>query len=220
MEGNYYYVIEDKNINKYLVNFDVEELKGLRREIIDNCNNVVHVAYRSVDEPDYFGDEHIRRYVSHKLEAMSYSSFWFGGSVGVFVKYDYYEYSKLVLILDNLLKGNMKSLDDLFNFSSIYGLKLDELKSRIEMTKLVTDDENEKIDALVNSYVFEIKKDKRDLEKIEKIYVDKVKKSINLSLVDSISVEMFECVREFFDDSSINKNVSRSLKRVLKVKDK
>ena len=218
MEDNYYYVIEDKNINKYLVNFEEEELEKLRKEIIDSCSNVVHVAYRAVDEPDYFDDEHIRRYVSHKLEPMSYSSFWFGGSVGVFVKYDYYEYSKLVLILDNLLKGNMKSLDDLFNFSSIYGLKLEELKSKIERTKLVTDDENEKLDALVDSYVFEIKTDRSDLEKLEYIYIDKVKKSINLSLVDSISVEMFDCVRGFFEDSSINKNVSSGLKRVLKVR--
>ena len=215
MDG-YYYVIEGKNINKYLVKFNVDELKKLRKEIIDNCSNIVHVGYRVVDEFDDFDTEHIRRYVSYRLGGMTYKNFYYGGSAGAYVEYDYYEYSKLVLILDNLLNGNMSCLDDLFNFTSIYGLKLEELKTRIESTRLVDDEENEKLGALLDSYVFDIKKDKSNLEKIEKIYVDKVKESINLNLVDSISVEMFDCVRGFFEDSSINKNVSSGLKRVLK----
>ena len=215
MEG-FYYVIEDKNINKYLVNFDVDRLKELRREIIDNCSNIVHVAYRTVEELDDFDNEHIRRYGSYRLGGMNYRNFYYGASIGAYVEYDYYEYSKLVEILDNLLKGNMNCLDELFNFSSIYGLKLEELKSKIESTKLVDVDENEKIAALLDSYVFDIRKDKSELEKLEKIYVDKVRESINLNLIDSISIEMFECVREFFGDSSVNKNISSGLKRVLK----
>lgn len=211
MESNYYYVIEGSNINKYLVNFNIEELKKLRWDIINNCSNIVHMAYRTFDEPDYFDTDHIREYRSRKLGFMTRGDFYSGGSVECFVEYDYYEHSKLVEILDNLLKGNMKSLDELFNFSSTYGLKLDTIRSKIEI---------DKIDALANSYIFKVKKNKSDLEVIENIYVDKVKKCIDLNLMASISTEIFECVRDFFDDSIINKNVSGGLKRVLKVGDK
>jgi len=120
----YYFKIKEDSIVKCQVNLDVEKLRQLRTEIIENCSQITHEKYETTKLP--IQTEHIKNYHEKKLDKPYKTEKdriieMLFGIVDIdtyLVEYDYYHYHKLVELIDRLLEGNtyvIKIIEDMRN---------------------------------------------------------------------------------------------------------
>lgn len=216
----YYYDIRDKYVKKYEVEINKENLKTLRKNIIDDCSIINYEEYKTTKEPDLF-DEHIRNYRSKKIGKITYNDFLSQDEDEYLVSYNYYNFSVLVSIIDSLLNDNT-SIISILNDPDLLTKSIDDekiksdIKLKEEIKILIDKGLYDEIDILVqNKIADEILKNQERLI-LEKKYLNLIKQSINLYFREKISLKELENIKYFFKDIDTKNNTSSNLVKILK----
>lgn len=221
MKDKYYYCQKKEFINKYQIDIDEKVLKELRKEIIEKCSKITHRNYKTTNEPNYLHDEHIRNYKSKELGMISFNDFFSPDQMEYLVDYDYYEFSILVTVIDDLLKGNTNVIDDLKNpeFLNKYENNKENLKDtnlKEEINKLIEKGLYEEIDELIQTKTADLILKKQEKFVLEKYYVTKINEYIKLTLHDQITTKKLLEIKDFFSSYEPKQNVSNNLVKLLK----
>ena len=214
---NYYYNFNTKFINKYVIEIDTERLKKLRIEIINNCSIISHKKYESIEEPNYFDIDHYRNYHSRKIGSIRTNDFNEPDKTLYLIEYDYYEHSKLIELIDKLLKGDTYIIDKLTDssFLNIRKHYMDDQNLTNKINELIASGKYDEIKLLVDEEIETAQTRYNEILKLEQEYLQKINECIFLNLYDQIDLETFNDIKEFFDGIN-NHNVSKKLTKVLK----
>ena len=185
-------------IEKYKVTIDKEEVKKLRIEIINNCSYIIHREYQTTI-PYRYGNNPLK-YRNFSSKELGWREFRDGpDEMEYLVKFDEYEFPKVVGLIDELLKGNETVLDKLF----------DTKEEKIDLDKMIKE-KSEELDKIENTDIKNKRKvlnelselvDKKNLnknQKSEEYYIEKLKNYIHYELVDTIDLELVNKVDEFY----------------------
>jgi len=99
----YYFKYKDDVIEKYIVSFDINKVKKIRNNIINNCKVVIHKEYDGIKEPT--GNEYIKIRNLTKMEI--------GKDVYRF-SYDEVIYPLLVNTINLLLREDARAIDNIY----------------------------------------------------------------------------------------------------------
>ena len=99
----YYFKYNDTNIEKYVVQYNREELINLKYHIISDCKELVHREFDSKEELKR-NQNIINLKVKKSGDTYHYS-------------YDEYVYPKLVSLIDMILRNNDKAIDEIKHHS-------------------------------------------------------------------------------------------------------
>lgn len=189
---NYYY-LSDGSINQCSVNMDIKRLKELRNLIIDNCSEIKHVITESVDIPEEGEQVYNLKY---KMVGKKYDDFSNKIRSLYFIEYDWYEYPKLVTIIDELLCGNVSVLDDFYNILNNIKSEDDVINQLYSELRKAHREGNNQMIRKINGKINAIKKSKE--KSPVKDYYLRVDEYINLKVLRSMSVNTLIRVEDFF----------------------
>lgn len=199
-----YYKKEDIQVYKYNVTFDKEKIIELRNEIIDNCSEVIHRETKNTFAPtSKIGVMEIRNLNKKKIDIISKNDYY-PDEILYQYTYDEYVYPYLITIIDNLLIGNAKYIDEL-SIKNIDREKLpikDAIELAITEIKYIHKGEdseiiNKKLEELETLLIKKITINNSEKSLLE--YYDRVYKLFNFEYVDSMSIEKFRSVMYFFE---------------------
>lgn len=222
----YYFKRQNKDIIKYKVNLDEENLKKLRLEIIVNCSTITHKCYKTTNTPNWFDWEHIMNYKEKKVCQIEYNDFYSMPEDEYLVEYDYYEHPPLISFIDSLLKGNTNMIEKIrkMNIKNIDEEELI-LKEQQNIIKQLNDlggkDISKQLELLKDNQkkLLEYKKQK-ELNKNQvsvNNYRKKVLNCINLEEVERIPLKIALQIQDFFMGSS-DSTIERNLNKILELK--
>lgn len=191
-----YYFKKNKDvIEKYCINYDLEALQMLKLEIINKCSRLENFEYDDIRNPkDWDNFLKIRNYSKTKIENKDELFHY---------KFTRYEFPYLVKLIDELISGNSKALDEILNpnmekealpFSFIIQNKIDEINSISDNDKDRKLFQYKKLLKLI-----ELSKLNKN-QKSVKGYYKKVKDIIHLEKVDTIDIKLLDGVTNFFDN--------------------
>jgi hypothetical protein len=220
----YYYQKENEEIVKYHIILDEDNLKKLRSEIIEKCSLITHKNYKTTNTPNEYDYEHIRNYKENKVGVIEYNDFYCTKEDEYLVDYDYYEHPKLVSLIEELLSGNTKIINELKN-PNIECINEEEilLKEQQKIIKKLNNcnDISKQIELLTKNQqkLLEYKKQK-ELNKNQipvEPYYKKVLDCITMKKVNSISMDLVNEYTNFFMSVSTN-NIDEKVNKVLEKK--
>ena len=108
-----YFRKNDEVIEKYQVDFDKEEIEKLKKEIINNCSFIQHEEYES-DYSPRFTDEIIRNFT---YTPTGKEKEYFEETRDIYrYSYDEYKPPYLVKLINQLLNGNSKAIDEILTY--------------------------------------------------------------------------------------------------------
>ena len=225
----YYYDIEDFEIVKYEVELNIEKLNLLKIQIVNECSEIVHKSYETVNPSSHFNQSYIKNYLAQKTEKKDENN-----NDIYLISYDLYNVPYLVTLIDSLLNGNTSVINEIQNYKECFSIEnseicdtyntlLNELNS-VEDIKIYGVQENmedkskrkdllKQMEELLTKYQSE-RKVSYDAKKIEK-YRERVLNCIDFKLVKRISLKKFIEVINFFEHSS-KKELSGNLQKILK----
>lgn len=214
----HYHILENDMINKYLVEFDKTKLKSLRFEIISDCSEITHYSYEDKTGPDASDYLRIRNYRAKKIGQVE-TSREFNETADVYhFSYDKFEFPYLITLIDNLQNGSKEAVEQIMNPD--YSLEKPSVEAKIEKLSTEIDTINnleakKKIEKLKE---LEGLLEKLEINKMQKPvmpYYKKVQELINIKLVDSISMDEFQRIQNFFG-IKINVEIEKPVQKVLK----
>lgn len=202
-----YYIEEiDNEVIKYEVKLDTEQLKYLRKEIVDNLSVIKHKDYETDGVPfsSFFTDNDVRNYEATRTG--KYKEYFEEDRPIYRLKYDIYQHPKLANYIDMILEGNIKGLIKLLAHKDSY-LKEEE-KYRETLDDLNIEFEQELIKSSrnidnINKLSRKIKKLRnkeykaRKNRKIEMSYYNEVMNCLTLTEVDRIDKDTIRKVEKF-----------------------
>jgi len=198
----FYFVKNDKRIEKYKVTFNKEALTKLRVEIINNCSEIEHYDYVDTDGPTYHDDFlHIRNLERIKVGKREYNDFYSEDEDLYHYTYDAYEFPYLINLIDMLFHNNVHALNMILNPD--FSLEPEPLEKRIKdlnkkANRISNTKTKEKI-AILEELEQLIAKSKLNInQKSVKEYYPKVQQFITLELVDTIYIYELEKIQRFF----------------------
>ncbi|MBR7042492.1 MAG: hypothetical protein IKI04_03215 [Bacilli bacterium] len=97
----YYFKYNDTSIEKYIVNFNRDELLHLRNSVIVNCSELVH---REIDSEN---ELRVNRKITNLKKRKVGNKYHYS--------YDEYIYPRLVALIDMLLKHDDRAIDGINN---------------------------------------------------------------------------------------------------------
>ena len=128
----YYIEQQEDELVKYEVKINVSELMLLKHKIVTECGKIIRHSYNNTCFPEYNDYTHIRNFRYEKVGVTE-------KSVDIYhIKYDQYEDTKLVTLIDKLLAGETKVIQELKN--PISNIKVDEEQKIIEEIKKICDE--------------------------------------------------------------------------------
>lgn len=216
----YYFIDKKETIEKYSVSFSKEELEKLKIEVINNCSEIEHHEYEGTHGPNEFDYLRIRNYKERfvRIQESRDSLQWPDQRVYHY-SYDEYKFPELVSVIDELLNGNVLTLDTIFNTNS--EAKNETIDERIRKS-------SEELDAIDNLKIAK-KREKLDelqklieLKKLNKkqksvvLYYARLRELITLDLVDTITKEEIERVNQFFGNTTNLKKQSQKIQTLKK----
>ena len=171
----YYFQYEEKQIYKWEVSFDVQKVRALRDQIVDECSQITHVEGA---REDYLFPYTCNYALKNKGEIRNCSQdknhgHWPGPPHTYLVfptSYDQYMYPKLVLLIDRLLQGDTSVLQ-------------------------------EGIEQIEEPHAANVMTEKQ--KKLNQYYIQ-LQALINLKLVGSIPTEAVSQVASFFQQSQLS----------------
>lgn len=90
-----------KEVVKYNCTLDIEKIKEIREELINNYSNVIRIRnLKCLSNKDDIENDRIKNYVNNGIE----------------INFDYYIYPELVVYIDMLLNGNISVLKDVIEY--------------------------------------------------------------------------------------------------------
>lgn len=199
---------------KHSVFYDKEELTEFRRQVIEECSEIVHHEYNAIEGPDETDDLRIRNYECKKIgTVLSVDSSTSNGGLYHF-SYDEYRFPYLVELIDELLNGNARVLDQI-NYPNLKkenphlikgGVSFEEKVKKVSQELNAIDNLNieakkKKLDEL--QACIEMSKLNENQKPVDDYY-SKLQSLIRLELVGSMpSRDVFQVVSFFEHDFSL-----------------
>ena len=209
-----YIAEEEKDIVKYKVEINREELEKIQKEMIDKCSRIIHYQYQAegIMSADYFKKNDIRNYTEILVGIKEYDD---GPNTEIYLRdYDEYCHPLLAHYVDSLLKGDTSFLPEIITYK---GNKLvpEEISEEISNIKQAMIEElnkpllNINLDSLV-----ERQNELRNLQEIEKKnknqrsdmeYHKKVMSNIKLTEIERLDRKTVENVDNFYGQRLIKR---------------
>ena len=206
------YVKEDNKIKKYEVEIDKDKLKQARIKIIINCSYLTHVErkVREEDLPNEFDYLTYRNFNKEHLGIQDTNDFFSSGWTNVYrVTYDKAEFPEIIKLIDRVLDGNYDDVISLLNYKE---KKKEKEKNKVDISISSIEEAKkakEKADEIIKK-LYDEKLNEKRLSVDE--FMDKVKDSIKLILVDEIELDDFNKIYNFVDDT-IKRKIDKKLLR-------
>ena len=216
MEQQYFLVQNGDVFEKYLITYDKLELIQLKKELIEKCSTIYHQTAALTFSPleYHFINGENRNVVELDEKSIPSKNIYFP-EVHQY-SYDFYEYPKLVTIIDNILNGNIQSL--------LYA----KFEEKVDYEKLIAY-KNEKINNLVTDNTQERNQMLKELDKLIILadynknqrgtlyYKERFEKIFAKELVDTIKVTDVKHTLEFFnaDKSKLDLHFHKATKDTL-----
>ena len=178
----FYFRKNGEVIEKYQVHFDKDEIEKLKKEIINNCSFIEHKVYVSDYEPR-FTNEIIRNFTctptGRKKEYFEETRDLYQYS------YDEYKPPYLVELINQLLNGDSKAIDNILNYDISTKSTLDDKinLANKEFNKIAPEDISKKKEKL---------KELEDLLKAKEL--NKKQQSIDLYYAQLIGLIKFDLI--------------------------
>ena len=204
------YVKEKDNIVKYEVLFDKEELERLKYEVIEKCSIIEHMDYEDTSSPKMYGIlDYLkyRNYSEKKIGVIEYNDFYSMPETLYRFTYDKYHFPYLIELIDKIISGDVKILEDIFNINIKKELipldkRIEEVNNKINKTN--NNSTYKKIELLKElSDLLKQKELNKNQENLDKYY-NKVRNLITFKKVDTLDYSLLEKVLVFYDND-INK---------------
>ena len=206
----FYFRKDDEVIEKYQVSFDKEEIEKLKKKIINNCSFIKHEEYES-DYSPRFTDEIIRNFT---YTPIGKEKEYFEETRDIYrYSYDVYKPPYLVELINQLLNGNLKAIDEILNYDISSKSSIDDRinLANQEFNKIVPEDITKKKEKL---------KELEDLVKARELnkgqqsidaYYNQLIGLIKFDLVDSLSISELGRIESFLEiDLSSRVEISNS----------
>ncbi len=228
----YYFEKQGNIINKYIVEFDVNELRKLNDEIITNYSTITHKESEGSLAPYYDGNT--REFRNIKSTQIGVNEYIDGTDKTIYLfTYDEYFYPRISIEINNLLKGDITAINRIFAYEEEKEYLKSKLSRLTSSFNLI--DKNEFDDPLdylesqikeLNNLKYSLDSLNYNLEELEKEksildkYGEELKRNIKIELVDSIDEEELNKVSAFLDINlepfSTNDKISDNVRRQLK----
>lgn len=193
-----YFRKNDEVIEKYQVNFDKDEIEKLKNEIINNCSFIKHVEFAS-DYSPRFTNEIIRNFTYARTGKQKE---YFEETRDIYLySYDKYKPPYLVELINQLLNGNSKAIDEILNYDISPKSSIDDRinLANQEFSKIAPEDITKKKEKL---------KELEDLLKTKEInknqqsidaYYDQLIGLIKFDLIDSLPISELGRIESFLE---------------------
>ena len=221
----YFFEKQGNIINKYFVEYDVNELRKLNDEIISNYSTITHKEEEGSLAPYYDGNT--REFRNIKSTKIGVNEYIDGTDKTIYLfTYDEYFYPRISIEINELLDGDITAVNRIFAYEEEKEYLLSKLASSFNLI-----DKNKFDDSLdyLKSQIKELNNLKYSLDSLnynldnlttEKNILDKygeeLKKIIKIELVDSIDEEKLNEVLTFLDINLFNDKISNNVRRQLK----
>lgn len=202
-----YFVKKDKQIEKYEVTYDKDEIEKLKYEIIEKCSEITHHSYDDTGGPDENDYLRIRNLTKIKVGIREHNDFYDIAPETIYhFEYDEYELPYLVSLIDMLYHKNSGALYMILNPDFSY--EPESFEKRIndlmkKASRISNRKTKEKIAILEDLARLINQAELNANQKSVKDYYPKVQKLINLRLIDSIQLAELEKIQSFFEIENI-----------------
>ena len=160
---------------KYDVEIDLNEIKEIRKKLIDRCSSIKHYKYYTTILPNKNDYDHIKNYSEKIVGVKEYNDLYSRCEEEYQVEYDYYEECELVLLIDSLIKGDTNAILEIEEYSF----------------------ENDKVNMVISERI----EDEIVLkESLQLLYKEKILKCIKLKEICRISKYTVNEVIGFFEN--------------------
>lgn len=206
-----FYLIEGKNLSKYQLEFNREELENLRTEIIENCSEISHIDeevynysaknWKELAEtfPDKYG---VRNYSVEKTGKYGGDGDLIVHEPIVHVICDFYIYPHLVSIINGILSGNVDSLYEFLEtdfISELNNLDQQLFELNLEIDKMSNLDKQKQIKLTELQELDSKRKNTEQKQNIIAPYYKKVNQIIKKKLIASYNLNTIKEVLEFIE---------------------
>lgn len=193
-----YFRKNDEVIEKYQIDFNKEEVETLKEKIINNCSFIKHEEYESDQLPRFTG-KIIKNYI-HTYTGKEKNYFEETRDIYLY-SYDEYKPPYLVKLINQLLNGNSKVIDEILNYDT-------STKSTIDYRIDLANKEFNKIDPK------DISKKKEKLKELEELlkekelnkgqqsvesYYNQLIELIKFNLIDSLPISELGRIESFLE---------------------
>ena len=181
-------------ISKSYVTIDIDNLKNVREEVINNCSGIIHhehVCNISEIENRLVGIDY-KNLEKEKIDDVTYK-----------IIYDEYKYPRLVELIDKLLSGDSSVISEIASpketNQNYYDENIEKLNDEINtINNFSTDVKIRKLIELRKLIIeAEINRKRKNIAK----YYEMVKTLITVHHIEDISLNTIEMVEKFFDIS-------------------
>jgi hypothetical protein len=206
-----YFKENDDVIEKYLVNFDKEEIEKLKKKIIDDCSFIKHKEYKSDSSPR-FDDKFIKNFECLPTEEKKE---YFEETKEIY-QYSYDEYIPpyLVELIDELLNGNSKVIDKILNYDISTKSTIDDKINLVnqEFIKMPPEDITKRKLKLKELEDLLKEKELNEGQQSIKSYYEKLIELIRFDIVDLISISELSRIESFLEINLANKIINSNSK--------
>lgn len=204
-----YFRKNDEVIEKYQVDFDKEEIEKLKKEIINNCSFIQHEEYES-DYSPRFTDEIIRNFT---YTPTGKEREYFEETRDIYrYSYDEYKPPYLVKLINQLLNGNSKAIDEILNYDISTKSSIDDRINLVnqEFSKIAPEDITKKKKKLKElEYLLKAKELNKNQQSID-AYYNQLIGLIKFDLVDSLSISELGRIESFLEIKLSGVEISNS----------
>ena len=213
------FVKDKKDIIKYEILFDKEKLEKLKFEIIEKSSIIEHMDYEDTNFPKMYGlldYLKYRNYSEIKVGVREYNDFYSMPETLYRFTYDKYHFPYLIELVDKILSGDVKALEDIFNINIKKELvpldkRIEEVNIKINQTD--NDSTYKKIELLKElSDLIKQKELNKNQVNVDKYYL-KVRKLFNFKKIDVLSCRELQRVLDFYN---ISDKIEYTDKKVLR----
>lgn len=190
----YYFQTTNDYIDKYKVNVDIAKLTHIYHQLINNCSFIENVSAikDNIEEVKDTNDYYIKDYHYKMLKNGNYE-----------LSYKKYNKCELAKIIESIFRKDIQGIYDLFEYNplskeELNAIKINELSNKIDQIENTNPKDKIK---LLKEMEFLLKKiENNKNQKDEKAYLEEAKKLIKLEYVESLSVNTFYSLNEFFEN--------------------
>lgn len=222
----YYYKIKDSYVIQYSVQIDIDRLKKLRTDIIENCSTIQHMHYKTIRRPNQYDTERIRNYRQKFVRVIQYNDLCKPDDNEYDVEYDQLIHHDLVSYIDSLIKGNTCVIDKIENVQGTnYDKEMVLLEEQEKLIKDLNSCNHNEVRAIVLSLNQNLEKltqcsKEKELNKNQSpisFYQKQVLECIHLKEVSKLSLDTVIEIQDFL--KNYNENTAEdSLSKVLALK--